>query len=355
MYTNEGKILLKKMMFFFRKKQKKLFDTLIYLLYNIYSTLFFSFCPAFDERAVSRKKLAYGVICTTKHAIWDIPFRVIIRIFAIQLNVMRRMRNWIIVCMLPWLTGCNLIEYHPYDTRIEGETGLTEKNIRLIEEKMQGRKEFRFAMISDTQRSYDETKEVVNVLNSRGDIDFVLHGGDVADFGETKEFLWSRDFLNKLQMPYVCLIGNHDCLGSGFDVYLKVFGEDNFAFTVGNVRFVCLNTNALEYDYSHPVPDFNFMEDEILNMPEGIEKTIVAMHVPPGDGEFNNNVNRAFEHYLNSFPNLLFCLYGHVHSWGENEFFDDGVKYYACANIAKRGYYLISIKEEDYEIERCDF
>ena len=72
------------------------------------------------------------------------------------------------------------------------------------------------------------------------------------------------------------------------------------------MRFVCLNTNALEYDYSHPVPDFNFMEDELRNMPVGVEKTIVAMHVPPGDGEFNNNVGRAFEHYIASFPMCSF-------------------------------------------------
>ncbi len=253
------------------------------------------------------------------------------------------------------LQGCELIEYHPYDARIEGETGLTEKNIRLIEEKMQGKREFRFAMISDTQRRYDETEDVVNVINQRGDIDFVLHGGDMADFGETKEFLWARDFLNRLQMPYVCLLGNHDCLGTGFDVYQKVFGADNFAFTVGNVRFVCLNTNALEYDYSHPVPNFNFMEDELTGMPAGIEKTIVAMHVPPGDDEFNNNVGRAFEHYIVSFPDVQFCLFGHIHRWAEEEYFDDGVVYYGCTTVGKRGYYVITIKEDGYEIERCGF
>lgn len=257
--------------------------------------------------------------------------------------------------LLLYVQGCNVIEYHPYDTRISGETGINDKNIRLIEERMQGKKEFRFAMISDTQRRYDETEDVVEHINRRGDIDFVLHGGDIADFGETKEFLWARDIFNRLWMPYVCLLGNHDCLGSGFDVFYKVFGSENFAFTVGNVRMVCLNTNALEYDYSHPVPDFNFMEDQLVNMPEGIEKTIVAMHVPPGDVEFNNNVNRAFERYITSYPDLQFCLYGHNHCWAEKEIFEDGVMYYGCTTVGKRGYYVITIKEEGYEIERCDF
>ena len=268
---------------------------------------------------------------------------------------MKKQNTAIICAAVCLLAGCEVIEYHPYDTRIEGETGLTEKNVRLIEEKTRGKREFRFAMISDTQRRYDETEKVVELLNRRGDIDFVLHGGDVADFGETKEFLWARDILNKLQMPYVCLLGNHDCLGTGFDVYQKVFGEDNFAFTAGNVRFVCLNTNALEYDYSHPVPNFDFMENELANWPAEAEKTIVAMHVPPGDDEFNNNVRRAFESYVTSFPGLQFCLFGHVHSWQEREFFDDGVVYYGCTTIGKRGYYIITIKENGYEVERCDF
>lgn len=253
------------------------------------------------------------------------------------------------------MAGCELIEYHPYDTRIEGETGLTQKNITRIEQKMEGRRSFRFAMISDTQRRYDETRDMVNDINRRGDIDFVVHGGDMADFGETKEFMWARDFLNELTMPYVCLLGNHDCLGTGFDVYLHIFGDDNFAFTAGNVRFVCLNTNALEYDYSHPVPDFDFLENELRNMPAHVEKTIVVMHVPPGDSEFNNNVRYAFQHYLTYFPKLQFCLYGHIHRWVESEPFNDGVKYYGCDWAGNRGYYVITITEDGYEIEQCNF
>ena len=41
----------------------------------------------------------------------------------------------ILLAVVWLLQGYELIEYHPYDARIEGETGLTEKNIRLIEER----------------------------------------------------------------------------------------------------------------------------------------------------------------------------------------------------------------------------
>lgn len=30
-------------------------------------------------------------------------------------------------------------------------------------------------------------------------IDFVIHGGDMSDFGVTKEFLWQRDIMNGIK------------------------------------------------------------------------------------------------------------------------------------------------------------
>ena len=137
-----------------------------------------------------------------------------------------------------------MIEYHPYDGRISGKTDINKKNIARIEETCRNKETIRFAMIGDTQRWYDETEAFVNALNKRNDIDFVIHGGDISDFGLTKEFLWQRDILNKLKVPYVVLLGNHDCLANGIEVFRKVFGEENFSFIAGKTKFVCLNTNA---------------------------------------------------------------------------------------------------------------
>ena len=86
--------------------------------------------------------------------------------------------------LLPLLAaGCDHIEYHPYDTRIDGPTGVNARNIARIEAACEGRRTIRFAQISDTQRWYDETEDAVKAINARDDIDFVLHGGDLSDFG----------------------------------------------------------------------------------------------------------------------------------------------------------------------------
>lgn len=249
------------------------------------------------------------------------------------------------------LAACSALEYHPYDASITGETGITLKNINIIERDFKGKKSFRFAMISDTQRWYDETKDAVKAINARGDIDFVIHGGDQSDFGATNEFLWMRDIMNKFNMPYFCIIGNHDCLGTGEDCYKKIYGPLNFAFTVGNTRFICLNTNALEYDYSEPVPDFPFIENEHRNLAPEIEKTIFVMHVKPFDDQFNNNVTGVFQYYINQFPGVQFCLYGHNHNLSVSEPFQDGVTYYGCSNIQDRLYLLFNINEKGYTYE----
>lgn len=252
-------------------------------------------------------------------------------------------------------TGCDMFEVHPYDGHITGERNLTEKNCQAIESKMAGKKEFRFAMISDTQRSYDDTQDVVSSINKRGDIDFVVHGGDQSDFGATKEFLWMRDIMNGFSMPWVCVIGNHDCLGTGKEVYEKVYGNTNFAFTAGNIRFICLNTNALEYDYSHPIPDFGFIKDELKNLSSDIDKTIFLMHVSPEQFVFNNNVSEVFQWYIKGFPNVQFCIYGHGHQLTVDDLFDDGIIYYQCPDIKKRIYLVFTIKEEGYDYEVVKF
>ena len=85
-----------------------------------------------------------------------------------------------------FLTACNKVEYHPYDGRINGKTGINKKNIALIEKACAAKDTVRFAVISDTQGWLDETARIVKSINSRQDVDFTLHLGDLSDFGLTK-------------------------------------------------------------------------------------------------------------------------------------------------------------------------
>ena len=210
-------------------------------------------------------------------------------------------------------------------------------------------------MISDTQRWYNSTEDVVKALNARGDIDLVIHGGDQSDFGVTKEFIWMRDIFNKFQMPYVCLLGNHDCLGTGEDAYRAIYGDPNFAFTAGNVRFICLNNNAMEYDYSEPIPDFDYIERQLTERADEFNKTVFCMHARPLCDQFNNNVAKVFQMYVRQFPGLQFCTVAHEHRISASDVFDDGVMYYGSNCMKNRSYLVFTIKPDGYDYEVVEF
>lgn len=247
--------------------------------------------------------------------------------------------------------SCDIFESHPYDGRITGETGINTKNKELIGQICAEKPTYKFAFISDTQRWFDETEDIISDINKRTDIDFVIHGGDLTDFGLTKEFLWMRDLLNRLNPPYITLLGNHDCLANGEEIFTKVFGESNFSFIVGDVKFVCLNTNALEYDYSRPVPDFQFIENQFYEDQDKFKRTIFAMHVRPYSEQFNNNVAKVFQKAIKEFPNLMFCINGHDHNLNINDVFDDGVIYYGVPSAKRKEYLIFTITPTDYSYE----
>jgi len=185
------------------------------------------------------------------------------------------------LCIL--LSACDLIDYHPYDGRLTiSERDINSNNIPLIEAATKDKDTIRFVLMGDTQRSYDETEDFVKHINTKKDsIDFIIHGGDYTEFGMKKEYEWAVDILSKLDIPYVGLIGNHDVIGNGDQVFNKLFGRENFSFIVRDVKFVCLNTNAIEYDYSHPVPDFGFLKEELQTVPAiTAARSSPCMHVP---------------------------------------------------------------------------
>lgn len=257
-----------------------------------------------------------------------------------------------LACCCLLLSGCDLFDYHPYDTRIDGPHNLNAYNIERIEKLCSGRDYIRFVLISDTQRWYDETRDAVRSINARGDIDFVIHCGDISDFGVTREFEVQRDILQKLNMPYVVLLGNHDCLGTGADTFLYMFGSPDFTFDAGNTHFVCLNTNAFEYEYSTAIPDFTFIENDQNSLTDNIKRTVVAMHAQPFSDQFNNNVAKGFEYSIKKYPGMEFCLCGHDHSMQVRDLFGDGVLYYECSAAKSRKYLVLTIKDDgtyDYE------
>lgn len=265
------------------------------------------------------------------------------------------MRRILILLACLAMSSCEYIEYHPYQTSVSGKTGINVRNCERIAANCSGRRQIRFVFMTDTQRWYDQTRDAVKAINRLDSIDFVILGGDMTDFGLRKEFCLMRDIFEKLDVPYVSLIGNHDCIGTGEDVFRKIFGPTDFAFTAADTRFICLNTNALEYDYSTDIPDMRFIENQVSGMPDGIKHTVAVMHVRPNAYEFNHNLSVPFHNALKRAVGLEFCLFGHEHRTVEEELFDDGIPYIGCTCIEDREFLLFTINENGYEYRKVDF
>lgn len=253
------------------------------------------------------------------------------------------------------LVSCDLIEYHPYDMESKNQpSNLNQSNINILKGKDDNHDTVRFIFMGDTQRHYDETQDFVNAVNKRNDVDFVIHGGDITDFGMSKEYMWIHNIMKNLKVPYVALIGNHDVLGHGKDVYEKIYGDFNFSFQFRKTRFICLNTNALEFDYSTPVPDFDFMM-RFLDDSSDIKRTIVVMHSPPFDDQFNNNSAIMFNKITENYWNVKFCLHAHRHVQIVKDYFKNGIIYYGCDDISKRTFLLFTLVGDKYSYNVIKF
>lgn len=253
--------------------------------------------------------------------------------------------------LLPLCSCDSLFSYHPYDARYSGQTDINAANIARIEALCRDKDTLRFAFMGDTHEWYSNTKDMVAALNANDSVDFVIHGGDLTDAGTTKEFIWVRDMFANLHKPCVALIGNHDFLGTGDEVYRKMYGPVDFSFIASRIKFVCLNTNATEYDYMAAVPNFDYMEEQLAADSASFDRTILCMHARPYSDQFNNNVVKAFEHYVSLYPGLMFCLNAHDHHLQADDLYGDGIMYYGCASAEGRNYLLFTVTPTGYTYE----
>lgn len=74
--------------------------------------------------------------------------------------------------------------------------------------------------------------------------DFVQFAGDNVQHARENEWLLFKNVTSKLKMPFHALVGDHDAHHDpGCYSYKQNLGATYHAFSVGDYRFICLNTN----------------------------------------------------------------------------------------------------------------
>ncbi len=253
-----------------------------------------------------------------------------------------------------YISSCEMIEYSPQEVRLkDSEKNLNQKSAQQIADKLSSRPDtFSFLFISDTQRFYNETDALIDAVSQHTDIDFVLHGGDLTDFGILQEYQWQHKILKRLPAPYMVVIGNHDCLGNGVKVFENMYGPQDAVYNFGNSRFVFINTNSLEFE-EDPVPRLPFLANAFGDTAT-YKNAFVLMHVPPFDNEFDRSKEEDFAAMLRG-KKVRLALHGHQHSFKEQQPYDDGITYLAADDMSDKNYIKVEVKGTEVTYQRFHF
>ena len=208
--------------------------------------------------------------------------------------------------------------------------------------------------MGDTQRWYDESADFVKSANDQKGISFVLHAGDISDFGLSQEFKWVNEIMLKLKYPYLTVIGNHDIVANGPIVYARMYGPMNYSFEFGNNKFIFVNTNSREYAFDGSIPNLNWLSAQLANNPQN-KNAIVVAHVPPFDADFDDQLEDKYASILANDPNVKFSLYGHQHTFKDGEFYNDNVHYFLTTSMGDRGYLIVTTWKGGYKVDRIKY
>ena len=213
---------------------------------------------------------------------------------------------------------------------------------------------FNFVVIADTQRFYEELDDLVEKLNTYRDISFVVLNGDITDFGLRSEYLWVSHRLQKLSFPFLVVIGNHDMLGNGRELYKNMFGPENFGFSFSGYKFIVLNSNSQEVGHSGSLPDTTWLKQELVATPSQ-QRIFIVSHLAPFSGDFDRSLEQPYVRMLANNGNVIYSIHGHEGISYLGQPYGPPVNYLVVNTIKERSFVLIKVKSNNTEVEKIFF
>ncbi len=266
-----------------------------------------------------------------------------------------------IVIILVFLVGIfgvvsceNMFDYSPYAIDFTEENrNVNQRNIGNLAA-TDTDDTIKIAFTGDTHRFFDEFDGFAKDVSTNHSVDFVIHVGDLADFGLPKQYQWGNSFLLKLNIPYFVVIGNHDLVGNGLTAYENMFGSLDFSFVYDQIKFIFLNTNSREFKFNGNVPDIFWLEEQ-LKPSEYFTKAIVIFHVSPTEGDFDPSMTEDFYSALGKYSNVLFTVHGHLHHHEIYTPNSDSIPYINVFGVEHRKYNIIRISNKQFDVETVEF
>ena len=249
------------------------------------------------------------------------------------------MKKLIFLFFVITLAGCEY-ELSPWETDAHCPGVSVEENLARLaafEEANSKPDSFKVAIIGDPQQYPGAFEDTIKHINTLGDeVHFILLVGDLAETGIKAEFEWMCKAMSKSNIPIIPVIGNHDSISFGKDIWLDTFGEFDFYFTYFNTRFVAYNDNQYEFGEA---PDREWLRESAEAVAEDgqpVEHIIGVSHVPPWDD------NLGFDAHMSDSGYEL-TIHGHESSFDYWEREDVGLPHYITTQNRDPGFGMLTV------------
>ncbi len=254
------------------------------------------------------------------------------------------------LALLFFVSAC---ETTPYDIKPNHCKGLTIQSqiekLKAKENLHPQKKVFRVALIGDPQTNPEGMRDAIERVNTRTDIDFVMILGDLSDTGLEMEYDWVCVSLKKLKIPFFTVIGNHDALSNGKQIWSQNFGPFDYSFSYLGTKFITYNDNA--YEFAN-VPNMNFLQQEAVVKPgETRYHTIGASHIAPIVEAHQLDHVIRFLKSLNHL-NITHTVHAHKHSFDYDQD-RHGNGHYVVSDTKGSEWGLMSISQTEIRMENC--
>ena len=183
--------------------------------------------------------------------------------------------------------------------------------------------EYKYAWITDlhigSPGAEDDLENVVNDINKRSEIKFVVVTGDIAEKGRDDELGTAKKILDSLEVPYHIIPGNHDTKWSesGCTEFKYLWKDDKFAFEYDGVEHIGMNSGiSWQGGGGHfAVEDLPWLDSVLTAAPKNDQTRLPVRQVifyahHPLNGEIDNwfDVTNELKKY-----NTKAILVGHGH------------------------------------------
>lgn len=178
---------------------------------------------------------------------------------------------------------------------------------------------FEFALITDIHISQNETsvedlRNSIHTINNTPDINFVFVSGDLTEGGDKISLATTKQLLDKLNVPYFAVPGNHETKWSESGVidFMEIFGDDRFRFNYDNFVFIGFNSGPIirMMDGHVGIQDIRWLENELKSIDKK-KDIIIITHYPLQSGDVDNwyELTDLLRRY-----NVKAVLGGHYHA-----------------------------------------